>query len=91
MTKSTNPSALEDAYSTLRSLELSSEEALFFIGVEPSENEEESRLMATIQGNRSRIATAIYQAMISDTDLAEIIHTATFEFFKNYQETTDKD
>jgi hypothetical protein len=91
MTKSTNPSALEDAYSTLRSLELSSEETLLFIGVEPSETEGESRLMATIQGNRSKIATAIYQAMISDTDLAEIIQTATFEFFKDYQETTDKD
>ena len=91
MTKSTNPSALEDVYSTLKSLDLSSEEALIFLGVEPSEIEGESRLIATLQGNPARVTEAVYQAMTADDDLANIIQAATLKFFINSQAITDKD
>lgn len=90
MTKSTNPSALEDVYSSLKYLDLSSEEALIFLGVEPSETEGESRLIATLQGNPTRVTEAIYQAMIADDDLANIIQAAALKFFIDSQETTDK-
>lgn len=90
MTKSTNPSALEDVYKTLKSLDLSSGEGLIFLGVEPSETEGESRLIATLQGNPARVTEAVYQAMTADDDLANIIQAAAFKFFMDSQETTSK-
>ena len=76
-------SVLESLHASICDLDISNDQAVIFIAVEPVGNGE-SRLIASLQGAPSILTTAIYKAMTADKDLAHMIEMATL---KNFMES----
>jgi len=68
-------SVLENLHTSIANLDLSKEEGIIFIAVEPS-GKEQTKLIASIQGNPTLLAAAIYKAMSADEDFAHLIRMA---------------
>ena len=85
MTNQTEKSVLENLHTSVSDLDLSREQGVIFIAVEPS-GEEETKLIASIQGNPGVLSAAIYKAMSADQDLANLIKVAVLKTFLEFQD-----
>lgn len=85
MTNQTEKSVLENLHTSVSNLDLPKEQGVIFIAIQPS-GEEETKLIASIQGNPELLSAAICKAMSADQDLANLIKIAVLQNFFESQD-----